>query len=717
MTICFCIYCLSIFFKSKAQHIETKLLDLQQAYDFTPAEAFSNDHNGIFIKDTDSKIVAFRLPVIDYEGYKKIRVSLVNPSRTGLPRIDQLQIIFENSASAQKVVGDRKKKVSQTTRTYDIPLIKEKFDYIDVVVGSQQKKFNIGIERIELVAGEFADHDIAAYATALFLSLLLILPGALLYGLVFSQAYSNNQFLVLFFPLSILFYVALFCLIPLSHQFGLNNQTVTFTSFTLLTFFLLFANYRHNSLKSVGCYLYTNRGLLFLFALSLFLFTYYVSYNTSNPFTHMSWKSISGPKTFQTFSAHDNYFQYANGKVLQENLPFSSEYGDQSKGQRFLFYHPQDREMLPGILYASFRSLLSFIDTGIGKSYFTYSLFGIAANLMLIFPLMVFARRYVKIKSELLLLIIVFANAALISHTALTWFKLCGAGLFIAGIWLLLNDKKDLKSWLLAGLCFGLGTNMHPAVAIGIPLYFLWFVYQHGQTVKFAIKQWLSGPILLFLTFFLTTLPWKLIKTIAFPKSIALPVEYFFYGHTKNNSLLDSAISFFQQIPLNEQLAHRFQRLLDAFQWQRLQELYLILVEKNFVDFLFFWTKREFGFTVFLYYPLIAILIISLFSRLLIPKTNSVKAAWLTWENRGKNRELVILILLSISTQLAFIFATYTKYFVDLTWVQPLGLILIVMLGMIIFARQYVLSSILLICYAVFSYFRLYESYLIAQLY
>jgi hypothetical protein len=378
-----------------------------------------------------------------------------------------------------------------------------------------------------------------------------------------------------------------------------------------------------------------------IFIVILLLLTAYISFDTPYPFQNLGWQSISGPKTFDVFHAHDNYFQYANGRVIAENLPFSTEYGD-----RRLIYMPEDREILPGVIYAVFRSIYSAVSPYIGNSYMSFVIFGVAMNLMVIFPIIALARRYIDIKSGIFLIVLLFGNAVFIVQPSLTWFKFCGAALFLSAILILLRDRHNLQSWLLAGLMFGLAANMHAAVSIGIPLYFLWFVYQRGRETHFQPTRWLYGPILLVAVFVLVNLPWKLIKKYYLQDSIDLFATFFFAGYKINGSLLDSAVLFFNNIPLNEQVMFRLDKLIQAFRLEEVFKLPGLMQESGLEEFFLQWTQYEVGYTVFLYYPLLLLLMISFLTKKAGLQVLPTGATIPGFAGKGKNSELKSLIVL-----------------------------------------------------------------------
>jgi hypothetical protein len=203
-----------------------------------------------------------------------------------------------------------------------------------------------------------------------------------------------------------------------------------------------------------------------------------------------------------------------------------------------------------------------------------------------------------------------------------------------------------------------------------------------------------------------------LVKKFYLHDSISLPTTFLFGGYQKNNSLFDSAILFFQKVPLAEQISFRIQRLLLSLRLDEASLLWQELIGNDFSSFLHYWTHLEFGYTIFLYYPLLLILLLGF----ILEKT----PVHMTWPNvigmrmngKGLNNELISLIVIGILTQLMFVFISYNYSDAsDIGWAQPLGVTLFVYLGLTMLILQKKGLAFLLIIYTLFSYFRLSWTY------
>ena len=131
------------------------------------------------------------------------------------------------------------------------------------------------------------------------------------------------------------------------------------------------------------------------------------------------------------------------------------------------------------------------------------------------------------------------------------------------------------------------------------------------------------------------------------------------------------------------------------------------LVDTGFEKFLLLWSQEEVRYTVFLYYPLLLLLALSL-----VIKSNLFPASGIAvtgFPERGRNIELKSLILIGLATQLMFIVAAFSyNHPPDVSWSQPYGVTILVYLGMILFVLQNRFLAVLLTIYVLFSYYRLY---------
>lgn len=677
---------------------------------FSPAASFTAHEGKVRLKSDGQYILAFSITTENTSGFSKIRLNF--SKETDTENLNILKIVYKNKGD-EAIRGLSTVRIVRGVFSYDIPLTDNDFDIIQVIIKTNLEHIDSEITKISLLSTEAFDFKYISQMLALLIVFLLLMPGFFIVSALSAKSKSVTLLLIGMFAASLSFYLLLYAVLELSFLSGLNQPGIwLILTFVLSLAFLLYLNYRRDRFATLNYYIYSTRAPVFIFAVALMLLTAYVSFDTPLPFQNMGWQSISGPKTFDVFNAHDNYFQFANGRVIAENLPFSVEYGDRL---RPLVFMPEDREMLAGAVYAVFRSMSGIVSPAVGDSFMSYTILGIAMNLMIIFPVAAFLKRYIESSSQWLLIFLVFllfGNSVFIVESSLTWFKFSGAALYLSALIVLLRDREKLSSWMLAGFLFGLAVNMHAAVALGIPLFFLWFVYLRGQATGFRVKSWLTGPALLIAMFVLVNLPWKLVKKYTLNDSIDMLTGFFFAGTKVEGSIYKSALLFFNNVPVNEQVIFRLERLLLSFRLEELFNLPQVLLNSGIGEYLLQWTQYETGYTVFLYYPLfLLMLVLFIFNRYsTVPDGSGVLSYGL--RGRSLNSELKLLVIIGLATQLLIVIGAYSyNHPPDVSWVQPFGVTILVYLGMLLLLVQTRLTLLLLMTYVLLSYIRLYVAY------
>ena len=703
-------YTVAKYYKVHDSTVPAVEVDIQGAYGFNPPEVFQFDDGKVKISHESLHLAAFRLDLKNSQDYDKLRIHFSNESGRRLKNISFIQIIFENSKTAGKVVANRSARVVKPLIIYDIPLIKRDFDSVVVLLRGNRNVVDEEIEKIQLLGNEFQDQTVVPFFLIVLLSIMLLMPGSLVISWLTAKNQSHEWFLMGLGVASLVYYIGLYLVLEMSFRLGFESADLpVFVAFVLSLGLLLYANFKTDRFSTLNNYLYTNKTILCIFLVVLILLMIFVAHDTVYPFQNFSWQSISGKKTFNTFAGHDNYFQFANGRVIQENLPFSAEYGPWEGNEKPLLFSVADREILPGVIYAVFRAIIAFVNPDIGKSFIVYTIFGIAMNLMMIFPILVLAKRYMSVNSQWLLFFILLCNAMFIAEASLTWFKFSGAALFLSAIAILLFDRSKLQYWLISGLCLGLAANMHPAVAIGIPFYYLYFVFLHAKQNQFRLFRFLPGPLILFIVFVLVKLPWSLVKQYSLNESVRLAATHLFGGYGKNKSLLESATIFFQKVPLSEQLPVRVDRVITSFRLDELTELLGQFTQSNYWIWLKNWSLLEFGYTIFVYYPLLLLLVIGFIINKITLAVTHDNNKWLDNRTEQPVSELKWLIWIGVLTQLTYSFASYSHYVApDVGWHQPLGVTVLIQLGLILLLLRHRIMWIIAFLYTVFSAWRLY---------
>jgi hypothetical protein len=510
-----------------------------------------------------------------------------------------------------------------------------------------------------------ADAALAPYLLALLLITLTLVPGTLVYGLCAREGTSREAFLATVAGTVALFFVAAYLLLFAIDAAGLHEVRGLFTgAFVLLLAVPTFVLARRRRLGMALNALRIARPELALYVLVVLVCTFIVSHDTELPLTNLSYESVSGPKTYDAFRAHDNYFQYANGSAIARDLPFKTWY----RGGRLL-YQPQDRTMLPGVMYGVVQRLFSEFSVPVGRSFLTYTLFAICLNALILLPLAVLARRLAPAAPWAPLLVAMSLNAFVLVNYYFAWFKFAGAALFLGAVAVLLMDHRRLRSWALAGLLFGLSANMHAGNALGIPLIFLWFAWRAMRGADLGWLRGLLGPAVLCLVFVAANLPWGVVKHVYMPDNQALLKSFFLAGKDDPRGLLASAQLFFREIPPEQQIAWRANRLVDAFHFQDFADFAHLLRHGEWRELALRWNKEEFSRFAFVVYPSLGFLLL----------------AWLTHKTgltpAPRNRlapEAPVLAVLGFASVLVIILGAYGRSPPDVNHAQSMGLVLLI---------------------------------------
>lgn len=561
--------------------------------------------------------------------------------------------------------------------SYDFSLPDQPYDAIRIGI-SDSSAIPLALERVSIVPETWIDHAAVPYGLSIAFLVLLLTPGSLLFVILFKKRTTTTVFLVSILGLSCLFYAASYGLFhvivrELYAQRGAWTAVLLATSLAALISTTL-ALKRGDSWRTYVTGSMKPLGFLFLAAL---IATLVLTKNTPLPIQNLNDKSIAGPLTFNAFTAHDGAFQYVNGKVLADNEPFRKYYGVRARPT--LLYFPEDREILPGAIYAQMRGLMMNLSNELADSFLAYALLGMCFNLFVLLPLFALAQRYLPQTSPYLVVLCVTMTAFFIGNSFMPWFKLAGAGLFLSGLYVLLDDWKSTARWALAGLLFGAAANMHGIAALGIPLVFVWFVWRNVKLYSLADLRWLLGPLALCLVFLLCNLPWNVIKTFYFHDTGVL-IKFFFLKSVSHADGMWASINlFFQTYPLEEQLAFRSGKLLDAFLIDELRHLWHLLRSGRWNDFMLFWDGREFSRIAMLWYPVLSFLMLAWLTR-------KIRAGIDVGRTRSPalEREMNTLLGLGFATIIGIILMSYTKTAPDQNAGNAIGMVVLVYILMII---------------------------------
>ncbi len=561
---------------------------------------------------------------------------------------------------------------ASTVYTAQIP--KGNIHLIQLTFISRNAPAEAVLESITLRPLELWDSPIWPYVFAMGAGVLLLLPGAILYVLLHGNKASIEEFQIAVFAYSLVFYIIVYVFLVVVFAVHIPPpvaQSLTLIFCAIFLFVLLLSVSRKGLYKVFLRILRGSWQEIAVYILLIFGLCLTIVHDANLPLHNMYYNDIAGPKTFQDFRGHDGMFQYVNGLAIAENEPFSKYYAHHQ-----LIYNVEDREILPGVVYAVFRVMSSPLPDTVARSYFLYTVFGVAMNLMLLFPLAALARRYLSFSRTFILLLLVSLNAFMVGNSLLTWFKFSGAALFFSGLYYLFKKEISYGDWVKSGLYFGLGANMHAGAALGIPLFFLWAVWRQLKRLGLLSLRTYAGPLLLVVLFAVTIVPWSMVKHRYFHDNYTLIKAHFLDGYSSPKGLAASAELFFSKTPLQNQVSKRLTQLGTSFRIKELVQLGEDFGLHNMKDFLYRWDKYEFNFLIFTLYPgIFFVLLAWLFKRSVHKQTWNFKSYDI---ESGKT-----MFILSILTMLCVTLAHFGPYPPDIVYHQPLAVLILANMVMI----------------------------------
>jgi hypothetical protein len=561
-----------------------------------------------------------------------------------------------------------------------------------VIAAISLKKFSV-----------FFLYELYLYPFAVVIWGILVLPGSLIYTLVAGEreAGATNN-LIYFFTNSLVFYLLLYLVQTIAILLGIPATGTVSLAFLLLLGCLIAALALRGRLPLLLTVLKRERKTYLTSLFLVLVCCLFVTQFSEAPFSpdRVNFRTLGGPTIFSEFSAHDNLFQFINGKAIADGEPFSKYYGEKK-----LLYKVQDRGILPGVIYSVFRTIFSTFNPYIGGSFLTYTLVGLCMNTMVLFPLIVLFRRYCRPRLQTVFVVLLCLNTFVFPNFYYTWFKFSGAALFISGLLILLDSRRGLGNWVAAGLMFGLSSGMHAGNALAVPLVFLWLIWLVIVECGFWSRQALLFPVALVVTFVLANLPWSIVKALYYPDKHILIYQHYLPGK-RGATLAASARNFFEIHPLREQLEFRLNSLMGSLRLEKIVECYQILRDKGVYKFIQGYNNCQFFYFSFSVLPLLLTGAVGrCFSRLLPgPRVETGQPGGQVQTGKG---EALSLFAVSLFTVLGLIFAAYTGYS-DNNHALPTGTVLIIhtlLLAWIL--NSGMIGYLLLGTYAVFSAWRL----------
>ncbi len=530
---------------------------------------------------------------------------------------------------------------------------------------------------ISLHPVELSDLPVWSYVLAMLMAAFILLPGMLLLPLIHRQKVEDGEFLSVFIAYSVLFYVVAYLLWT-----GLSRWWMpTADAVVLIVVFtgLALCAWGNGRLRYGVVYYVSRLYRQFLVYLALLTVCSFILVQGSNlPLENTWYSTIAGQtrsKTYQAFRAHDAVFHYVNGIAISNHEPFSRYYAN-----RALFYGVEDRGILPGVLYSMLRCLLRNASPALADSFLVYTLAGTCFNLMVLFPVFALLRRYGDSRHLWFFSAAFSLNTFILVNYYLTWFKMAGAAFFLSGLYMMFRavEKRKDADWGSSGLLLGIGANMHAGSALGIPVFFLWSAWRSLRQTA-GLMRAAVGPALLVGVFAAANLPWSVIKKLYFHDQYRLIKEHFLAGYSDPAGLGKSVALFLAKVPFPEQVGHRLARLWDSFRLASVGALLNALQKGEIERFFRSWNRWEFTFTAFVLYPFMLLAAVAAVQQHWRKKGGG-SGAFTVVQHRPTAGELAGL---SALTLLTIVFVSYGSHAPDITYHQPMGVIVLLYVLMI----------------------------------
>jgi len=452
---------------------------------------------------------------------------------------------------------------------YRIPLYR---DHVKTSVILEIKYFGalpgIPITSITLKPATFYDFPAGGLLICLGVVTAMFLPGLIV-------ASSNPKLTVLPLPISGFLYSLAINLFGLLIVKIFNNDILFLpvAGFTTIVTFLICRSRKHTWKSS--CQLICNRSISDLNVWFTILFMVFVAMSFLYPsvVSNIQQGHLSREHTFHAFTAHDSVFQFANSKSILENN-FEKYYGNED--EKKLLFMPQDREILPGLGYAPIILFLKpFLGDELAGHYFPYAVYFLLCNALLLSMLFTWLQSY-DLKLAYAAIFFIGTTPVFWVMAMLGWFKLTGAALTLAGIYIIRNRPLMVMSWLWAGILFGLAKNYHGGNALVLPILTLWLLfatYKSSKTV--SIKKLLLLFVSVTVATCVVIFPWNwYLKNIWHVGSHRLLSIHFLNNNFVPESGWLSVQQFFSQVPFMEQLGVRVERTFNLFNVSKFIDLF-----------------------------------------------------------------------------------------------------------------------------------------------
>jgi hypothetical protein len=559
------------------------------------------------------------------------------------------------------------------------------------------------IDKIEIVPLEFHDDRDFAYILAAALLLLLLLPGFLSCCVLLEEG-NKGKLLAWLTPLSLLFFLSLYPVLLLHQMWSSTAAGGSLLAGYIVLNLVLIALLVVGKKSWVPA---ANLRLIKFELLAVFIVILCMAALVTkdlelplNTFTYLHLRNL----TYEVFYALDPAFQYVNGIAIYHDEPFSSFYADGK-----LVYAVQDRGIIMGVIYAVVRGIASPFSTDIAHSTGFYTLFGVGLNVLVLLPVLALHTYFASRKPHpLLVVLLVSATAFMISNYLITWYKLAGAGIVISGIVLLLLNGSSIRQWIMAGLLWGLATNIHPGLVLTFPIITLWLLHRFYRARQCRILPVCVALFALTGPFVVVNLPWAMVKANYYPDTSTLFRQHFlgFQRYDEERGIIGTLANFADRYTLQQQVSKRSKRLLGSLRTEEMGSLLNPGPDDEWEDVMQTWNALETSYIVFVFAPFILLLAVALAMNRLLPMTS--------WNGTviRHHRDFRGLAITQVLTILLVLAGSFGPFAPDINWHVPMSCLVIVLYllvqGTLATGR---IGTTLIVAYALFTYFRLFSQY------
>ena len=460
-----------------------------------------------------------------------------------------------NQSSAKDFLTSKWLRLGNQNNTYHFPFSSNSKDN-KILLQLKGHIYKLNIDSITLRPTSFADSQFATVWLCLLIFFNLFLPGLVIYAVKGSIANLPGPFISFLYSIPVHLITLLLCLSIQANSF---YWPVLILITLLIAGFIRFKLIKDDVNNNKKLTFINTCNQLFCIASIIIIALIYVNpASLQNSFYHQ----ISSTHTFNAFSAHDSVFQYNNAHSVLENN-FEKYYDLKST----ISYKPQDREIFPGLHYASMvLGLEGIVGKELAKKFLPYAFFYLLCHWMLFFMIQAWLRP-LNDKTSYWIALFIMTTPAMWILGILGWFKLTGAAMILAAMLVIKNKPEKITYWVFAGVLLGLAKNYHGANALCFPILVLWMLWR-TEVIKPKInfKNIIGKFSALTITACTLIFIWPMYVKYAWDTGThKLFSQHYLHGNFIHNSLYDSITRFFNRIPWSEQVDTRLERTKNLF--------------------------------------------------------------------------------------------------------------------------------------------------------